>query len=364
MSNVWPSSGSSIFRVLMEVPGGGKLCFKPRDAFNIDYRCEEDEWDEKTVYERTGRFPDTLINFGFDFNKYGQLRKIDPKTKKVTDEPFEFNVSDDPDYNQKRYEALGEVLTYYMYDILESRLRLRRLDVPLYEEYLKKTFVYGTDDCLINDDRLLILLQGSGAVRAGMWARSLIINEGLETGSQIPYINKAREHGYSVMVLNPNEGERDFEGRIFTIPHSQTPIEHFTYVWKNYIKTARARYIAIVAHSYGGVVILNAAQTFFSDFNRRVFAIAMTDSAHHSLSAHNLSGRTEKYLLKVSRNWIADSSPLDTPIHTAANEIPRVSAGHTSHCMTSNSAISSVFTFLGERYEKTTGKPEVRVPTV
>jgi len=39
----------------------------------------------------------------------GQLRKIDPNTGKPGNEPFEFHVSENQDYNQKRYEALGDV---------------------------------------------------------------------------------------------------------------------------------------------------------------------------------------------------------------------------------------------------------------
>lgn len=39
------------------------------------------------------------------------MRKIDPITNVMSkDEGFEFNVSEDPQYNQKRYEALGEVI--------------------------------------------------------------------------------------------------------------------------------------------------------------------------------------------------------------------------------------------------------------
>lgn len=41
----------------------------------------------------------------------GHLRKLDIVTSKTTDEEFEFNVDDDAEYNQKRYEALGEVYT-------------------------------------------------------------------------------------------------------------------------------------------------------------------------------------------------------------------------------------------------------------
>jgi hypothetical protein len=39
----------------------------------------------------------------------GQLRKIDPNTGEPGNELFEFDVNEDQDYNQKRYEALGDV---------------------------------------------------------------------------------------------------------------------------------------------------------------------------------------------------------------------------------------------------------------
>lgn len=58
---------------------------------------------------KEGPFPKTLEGFGYKFNEEGKLRKIDTATGNVTDIPFQFNVSSDPSYNQKRYEAVGEV---------------------------------------------------------------------------------------------------------------------------------------------------------------------------------------------------------------------------------------------------------------
>lgn len=54
-----------------------------------------------------------LIIF-FYFFLGGRLRKLDPKTGLITNEGFEFNVSEDAQYNQKRYEALGEVIYVYI----------------------------------------------------------------------------------------------------------------------------------------------------------------------------------------------------------------------------------------------------------
>lgn len=54
-----------------------------------------------------------------------------------------------------------------------------------------KSFIYMSEDALTNQDKLLVLIHGNGVVRAGQWARRLIINEGLDSGTQIPFINRA-----------------------------------------------------------------------------------------------------------------------------------------------------------------------------
>ena len=38
------------------------------------------------------------------------------------------------------------------------------------------------------DRRALVLIQGAGAVRAGIWSRSVCVNESLETGSVLPFL--------------------------------------------------------------------------------------------------------------------------------------------------------------------------------
>lgn len=56
----------------------------------------------------------------------GQLRHTE------TDERFEFEVrKEDPKYNQKRYEALGEVITEYVYNLLETEVGLKRITIPV-----------------------------------------------------------------------------------------------------------------------------------------------------------------------------------------------------------------------------------------
>lgn len=71
---------------------------------------------------REDAFPDTLEGFGYKFNEEGKLRNIE------TDEPFKFEVKEgDRMYNQKHYEALGEVITEYIYHYWKKMSNLRKL---------------------------------------------------------------------------------------------------------------------------------------------------------------------------------------------------------------------------------------------
>nr|XP_020648927.1 protein FAM172A isoform X10 [Pogona vitticeps]XP_020648928.1 protein FAM172A isoform X11 [Pogona vitticeps] len=152
-------------------------------------------------------FPDTLEGFEYAFNEKGQLRHI------KTGEPFVFNYREDLHrWNQKRYEALGEIITKYVYKLLEEECHLKKVYVPVDAvESEPRSFIFMSEDAMTNPDKLMVLIHGSGVVRAGQWARRLIINEDLDSGTQIPYIKRAIEEGYGVIVLNPNENYIEVE---------------------------------------------------------------------------------------------------------------------------------------------------------
>jgi len=304
-------------------------------------------------------FPDTLEGFGYAFNTDGQLRKIDPNTGKPGNEPFEFHVSEDQDYNQERYEALGDVITEYVYSLLETEVGLQRMMVPQSGAVQESAVIFVSPDALSKPDVLLVLIPGSGAVKSGQWARSLIINDSLQSGSQIPFIKRARELGYAVIVMNPNENTKVINGKEIKIVNSGDATEHADYVWKHYVKEGTPKHIAVIAHSYGGFLTVDLATRYFFHFHSRVFAIALTDSVHN-MKRQNVPHRAAEYLQKVSRNWVSSNTPLDTPLPVPMGcEIPRVSAGHRKHEMTSWSSFESVFKFLEEQYAALTKNEEL-----
>lgn len=292
----------------------------------------------------TATFPKSLKEFGYDFDEDGRLRKLS-KTGLLTKEGFEFNVSEDPQYNQKRYEALGEVINEYVYNLLEKE-GLNRLPLPkkTYASVEKKSFIFASNDALENE-KVIVLIHGSGVVRAGQWARRLIINDSLYTGTQISYVRKAKDLGYGLFVLNTNDNFRIKDGRLLKIKGSEDPHEHLHTAWKDYIEPSNSKYVAVVAHSYGGECITKFAVDHPKEFKDKVFAVGLTDSVHVA------PPREFEHVIKVSRNWVCSDKPLDAPVLCPSGDIERVSAGHTVHEMSSSSCIDSLFRFIEERYK-------------
>lgn len=182
--------------------------------------------------------------------------------------------------------------------------------------------MFCTQRELKNPKKLMILIHGSGVVRAGQWARSLIINDpGLKAGSVIPYIEKARSLGYEVLVTNTNYNYYTSKaGYEVPITGSENPLSHAVTVWDAIVEPADPEAISIVAHSYGGVVVVDLANKYGDFFEERVFAVGMTDSVH-------FGGKVSPALQQIGRNWVTSSQPLDTPVRSAKSDVPSFSAG-------------------------------------
>ncbi|CAG8488919.1 14979_t:CDS:2 [Funneliformis mosseae] len=112
-------------------------------------------------------FPKKIEEYGYKFNENGELRNI--KTK----ERFLFVVKpEDRSYNQRHYEALGEVIGVYIEEQLVKRFNLIKEPIPVEpdENGFPKSRIYLSGDAL-DCQTLLLLIQGSGVVRPGQWAR-------------------------------------------------------------------------------------------------------------------------------------------------------------------------------------------------
>jgi pimeloyl-ACP methyl ester carboxylesterase len=167
----------------------------------------------------------------------------------------------------------------------------------------------------------------------------LIINHSINAGTILPYLRKAKDNGFEVIVTNTNDNLRDGK----RIEGSGSPEEHAKTVWEQ-IKIINPASIAIVAHSYGGIVTSELARKYNEHFEKKVFAVAFTDSVHGS------RGLTSR-IIDIGINFVASSDKLGTEQHNYEGDIKRVSAGHSKHEWTSYSCIEALFEFLQEKYK-------------
>jgi len=113
------------------------------------------------------------------------------------------------------------------------------------------------DPTLNKDKTALILIQGSGAVRSGVWARSVCINSNFETGSMLPQVAWAQSNGYGCIILNPNNNTDTSDQ---PIPDHSTASDHTESVWLSHIVPAGFTNLLVIAHSAAGGCIARLAK--------------------------------------------------------------------------------------------------------
>ena len=201
------------------------------------------------------------------------------------------------------------------YDLDEVMLPL---DEDLDERTLggPKCNIFVSKDWTTNNKRAMVLIQGTGAVRAGVWARSVAINEKLDNGAIFPFIRFAKEHDMSVIVLNPNyNSDPKTKKRIINNGSMES---HTKYVWHKFIEEEKGAHISpaqelyLVAHSAGGYCLSEVILTFskYSKFLKiegetifsRTKAFAFTDACHEGVH-RRLKPEEKKYLWDHGRHW-------------------------------------------------------------
>ncbi|XP_065672490.1 cotranscriptional regulator ARB2A homolog isoform X5 [Hydra vulgaris] len=282
----------------------------------------------------------SLKDFGYSFNEAGQLKNI------ITNEPFVFDVyNGNRKKNQQHYEQLGEIIDEHIYKLLEEDTKLIKVIIPLdCSNNEGCSFIFQSEDAM-SAEKVLLLIHGSGVVRAGQWSRRLIINHSLEAGSQLPYIKKGAELGFGIFVLNSNYNYD--QNTKTSIRGSETPNDHFDYVWKQIISRSNAKHVAIVAHSYGGVITVEGALNN-PEMVDKTFVVALTDSVHHLSPQDN---RLNLWMKTNVRNWVSSNAELDKVLSYRDIDCPRYSAGTPVHEETSWKAFDSVWNFIESKWE-------------
>ena len=296
---------------------------KPKSTYKLDLNIELAE----------------LIEY--KYNEKGEL--VHKKTKKKCSK-----LSDTD------YELIGFYVGKYIETFLTSILKMKTLYLPSYSgnfEIREKSIPQCkilTSENFSKSPKCILLIQGTGSVRLGQWARSLCINENLDLGSMIPYVRKAKDLNYSVVIFNPNE-RYDIDNNKLEILEFETMENHCLYVYGNIIKTNKnIKEIYIVAHSMGGVCAMTILENNLEDLvSGKIKKIAFTDSVHEK--SENLGKIGEAKFIQISRNYVCSDKPIGTFLKSYKESNGGTncySSGHKKHEYTSGTAIGDIFKFF------------------
>ena len=131
---------------------------------------------------------------------------------------------------------------------------------------------------------------------------------------------------------------------------SNSPQEHFNYVWNKIIQPSGVPQVAIIAHSAGGQLTVQGAATI-EDVHKRTFAVAFTDSSHQLPESPDIIP-VKEWLKYNCCNWVQSRKKIDEQVCLPINNCPCVSAGTIVHEETSWKAFNSVWTFIEEKLDE------------
>ena len=307
----------------------------------------------------------------YNFNIEGYLKSLKEELEKI-EKDVNYKYNNDGELHKKNskekpkilekneYEQVGTyVIKYIQYKIL-SEYNLYPMFIPLNPEKDPKNIlnyldpdteipqcqIYCSKDFFTNS-KCLIIIQGTGAVRVGIWARQICINDNIENGSMISYIQTALEKKYSLIILNPNERYDDNKDTSKQIKEFPTMEKHCNYVYNNIIKNNdEIKEIYIVAHSMGGYCTIDILHQNKDDLlSGKIKKIAFTDSVH-GRHYKILDENSIKIFKKISRNYVSSNEKVGKLISNSEESIDGVdnySSGHIKHEYTSAFAVLEIF---------------------
>ena len=257
---------------------------------------------------------------------------------------------------KEEYELIGNYVEKYVEQFLIQKFNLITLYVPnetsndfsKRDESQAQCKILTTQDFPTNP-KCLIIIQGAGPVRLGQWARSLCINDNLNIGTMLPYIENAIKNNMSVIIFNPNQ-KTDFMDDTKPIKLFPDHEKHSLYVYDKIVKSNKnIKEIYIVAHSVGGDCTLEILFANMNDLlKRKIKKIAFTDTVHGE-EYKKLGNKGIKIFRKISRNYVTSDKPLGEFVRDFNNcrgGINCYSSGHRRHEYTSGYAVDEIFKYF------------------
>jgi hypothetical protein len=244
--------------------------------------------------------------------------------------------------DQKHYDKLGDLLCDWIQALMMDKYKMEKVMVPFDDELTEgrcQAPIFKSHDWEDNTKGALILIQGTGDVRSGYWARSVCMNDTLELGSMIPDIEFAQQHGLACLIMNPNYSQNESKVKVDNKIRGMN--HHWNYVWENLVENDawKAKELFMVAHSAGGgcahEIIVNHQDTMVE----KMKGIALTD-AWHGQFYKELKEEAKPWAETHCRAYDASYEALDKPLENRyyKTKFPELSAGHHKHVYTTGCA--------------------------
>jgi hypothetical protein len=174
-------------RTISDVIGKGKIAWLFTGKLTCDY-CREpidrDRLPEQIQLKLKNilltipksQTPKSIEEFNYSYNHSKELRHC------LTNEKFIF-------LTQRHYNLLGNCIDTYIQSLMkDDPWNYNEIWLPLKDEntndHHDQVNIFTSNDFETNENGCLILIQGSGVVRPGQWARSCCINETLDIGGR------------------------------------------------------------------------------------------------------------------------------------------------------------------------------------
>ncbi|KAG7377889.1 hypothetical protein PHYPSEUDO_010871 [Phytophthora pseudosyringae] len=166
-------------------------------------------------------------------------------------------------------------------------------------------------------EKLLVFVCSFRGLSCGIWSRSVLLKDGVQVGSMLPYFQKAVAAGYGVLVMNPNMNTQLMvtqDGTVEKMPirGSSNAEDHCDHVWRNYIFPSAAHKVHFIAYGYGGVLVTQLIAKYRYELKSRLGNVAFVESSHKIDPSWN-SG-FKRFFSQHSISWSRSDFPLNTEL--------------------------------------------------
>ncbi|KAG6616594.1 AGC protein kinase [Phytophthora cinnamomi] len=166
-------------------------------------------------------------------------------------------------------------------------------------------------------EKLLVFVCSFRGLSCGIWSRSVLLKDGVQVGSMLPYFQKAIAAGYGILVMNPNMNTQLMvtqDGTVEKMPirGSSNADEHCDHVWRNYIFPSAAHKVHFIAYGYGGVLVTQLIAKYRYELKSRLGNVAFIESSHKIDPSWN-SG-FKRFFSQHSISWSRSDFPVNTEL--------------------------------------------------